>query len=528
VSLRRLVLGLAGLWTAVAAPAHPISLSTAQVTVSRNQVTVGLEIMCEDFVMLNGYAADRDNYVSKANLEEGMRKHTELLLRDFIIRDREGQLLAGKLGSLEPPLIPDRGILVDDLMQTKVMYRLVYPLTKAPDYLTFQQRIGSSGGAFVPSVMQLTVRQAEAEALPTVALTGEGDVQTVEFDWTGEARGRSPVGAASPGATNAPPRNMGIESYGAVYAFIYIGSAEVRVEILLPVLTLETWAEVPRKDRNFLEVAEQRAALPSLREFFRRHNRMMIDGLEVAPVVQQLDFYGVDFKDFAVVAEPRRLSAWTARLGVILSYSPKAMPSQVALTWDLFNPKVVSARAAVFAGAQTQRWRFTQYQPTFAWKNPGLPALPEIAPVLTKDPDPPTRIRIAETLLRNIYRAFDYRDEKVIYDALARSVRGDFLSETYLKIHAGLMMQEQGGAVSHVEQVDLREVSLAGSQADTYAAHAQWRVTGTVEHWGHVHTRVNAYEATLNIGRGDDGWKITGMEVGKQERISYQLSVRKF
>lgn len=528
MSWRRLVFGLAWLWTATAALAHPISLSTAQVTVSSNQVTVGLEIMCEDFVMLNGYAADRDNYISKANLEEGMRKHTDLLLRDFMIRDREGQLLSGKLGSLESPPIPERGILVDDLMQTKVLYRLVYPLSKAPDYLTFQQRIGSGGGAFVPSVMQLTVRQAGAEALPTVALTGEGDVQTVEFDWSGDPRSRSTAGSANPAGTNSAPKNMGIESYGSVYSFIYIGSAEVRVEILLPLLTLETWVEVPRQDRNFLEVTEQRAALPSLREFFRSHNRVLIDGLEVAPVVQQVDFYGIDFKDFAVVADPRRLSAWTARLGVILSYSPKTMPSQLALTWDLFNPKVVSARAAVFAGAQTQRWRFTQYQPTFTWKNPGLPPLPEIAPVLTKDPDPPTRVQIAETLLRNIYRAFDYRDEKIIYDALARSVRGDFLSETYLKIHAGLLMQEQGGAVSHVKQVDVREVSLAGNQANTYTARAQWRVTGTVEHWGHVHTRVNAYEANLQIGRGDDGWKITGMEVGKQERISYQLSVRKF
>ena len=139
-----------------------------------------------------------------------------------------------------------------------------------------------------------------------------------------------------------------------IYAFLYIEPAEVRIEILMPLLTLETWTEVPRKDHNFLEVAEQQAALPAAKEFFRGHNKVVIDGLEVPPVVQRLDFYGVDFKDFAVAAEPRRLSAWTARVGAILTYSTKGMPNQVAVTWDLFNPRVLSARAAVFAGEEAK------------------------------------------------------------------------------------------------------------------------------------------------------------------------------
>jgi hypothetical protein len=296
----------------------------------------------------------------------------------------------------------------------------------------------------------------------------------------------------------------------------------------MPLLTLETWSEVSRKDNNFLEVAEQQAAVPGLQEFFRGHNKVVIDGLEARPVVQRLDFYGVDFKDFAVTAEPRRLSAWTARVGVILSYSTKGLPNQVAVTWDLFNPRVLSARAAVFAGEEGKPCRFTRYQPTFTWKNPGLPRLPDIAPVLARNPDQKTRIQIAATLLKNIYRAFDYRDEKAIYDALARSVQGDLLSDTYLKIHAGLLMQEQGGAVSHVENVEVLDTTIADAQPASYHAQLKWRVTGTVEHWGHIHTRVNAYEALLRISRGDDAWKITSMDVGKQERVSYQLKVRKF
>jgi hypothetical protein len=521
------VLWLSGL-TAMQAAAHPISLSSAAIEVSSNQVAARIEVMCEDFVMLYGYTADRDNYISKADLQDGMKKHSDLLLHDFMIRDRDGQLLSGKLETVAPPTIPERGVLVEDLMQSKVVYHLVYPVAKPPEYLTFQQRIGSSRGAFIPSIVQLAVRQAGREPLPAVALTGEGDVQTLEFDWSGSGSPKRPAGEPVDAAAGQTPRNMGIESYGAIYAFLYIEATEVRIEILMPLLTLETWMDVGRKDPNFLEVSEQQAALPALKDFFSSHNQVVIDGIEVPPAVQRLDFYGVDFKDFAAAAEPRRLSAWTARLGAILTYSTKGMPNQVAITWNLFNPRVLSARAAVFAGEEAQRCHFTRYQPTFAWKNPGLPELPRIAPVLSKDPDAKTRISIAETLLKNIYRAFDYRDEKVIYDALAQSVQGEFLAETYLKIHAGLLMQEQGGAVSHVQAVDLLGTTLAEAQPAAYAAQVKWQVSGTVEHWGHVHTRVNAYEALLHIRRGAEAWRITGMEVGKQERVSYQLKVRKF
>ena len=116
---------------ALSARAHPISLTTATVEVATNQVTATLEVMCEDFVMLYGYVADKDNYISRSDLEEGMKKHSDLLLRDFMLRDRDGQLLAGKLASLDSPPLPERGVLVDDLMQTKVVYHLVYPVTKA-------------------------------------------------------------------------------------------------------------------------------------------------------------------------------------------------------------------------------------------------------------------------------------------------------------------------------------------------------------------------------------------------------------
>jgi hypothetical protein len=148
--------------------------------------------------------------------------------------------------------------------------------------------------------------------------------------------------------------------------------------------------------------------------------------------------------------------------------------------------------------------------------------------VRSADPDDRARASIAETLLKNIYRAFDYREEKTIYDTLARSVQGELLADTYLKIHGGLLMQEQGGAVARVQRVEPLGTRVTAARPGAYTAQLKWQVTGTVEHWGHIHTRVNAYEAVVGVSRAAGAWRITRLDVGKQERVGYFLKVRSF
>jgi len=77
-------------------------------------------------------------------------------------------------------------------------------------------------------------------------------------------------------------------------------------------------------------------------------------------------------------------------------------------------------------------------------------ALPAVTAVSTGEK---SREAVAESLLRNVYRAFDYHSESDIYDTLARSVHGELLADLYLKIKQGLIMQEQGGAVARVQAV---------------------------------------------------------------------------
>ena len=122
-------------------------------------------------------------------------------------------------------------------------------------------------------------------------------------------------------------------------------------------------------------------------------------------------------------------------------------------------------------------------------------------------------------LLKNVYHAFDYRDESLIYDTLARSISGDLLTRVYLETRKSLELQSQGGARVKVKQVDMVSVdSTPLANAAGFTARSIWQVTGTVGHWGHVHTRANRYDARFTVRAVDDEWKITELELLLEER----------
>ncbi len=133
---------------------------------------------------------------------------------------------------------------------------------------------------------------------------------------------------------------------------------------------------------------------------------------------------------------------------------------------------------------------------------------------------------IFRPLHANIYRAFDYTDESEIYDALAQSVEGDLLDEIYSQVYEGLVMREEGGAVSRVQAVTPIDFKIAGiSLADDkhlqFQVDARWQVEGAVHHWGHAHTRLNEYRAEYTVvGRiSDDGRKVEPWRIRKSRTL---------
>lgn len=104
---------------------------------------------------------------------------------------------------------------------------------------------------------------------------------------------------------------------------------------------------------------------------------MTINGMAVQPVLTRLQFF-LDINDFARQAEPRRISVYQARLGIILSYATEGAPTQVRLTWETFNDYAPFLRSVVYVyGHNPKSQFFKKDAPFFTWAQTG--ATPTIA-----------------------------------------------------------------------------------------------------------------------------------------------------
>ncbi len=128
---------------------------------------------------------------------------------------------------------------------------------------------------------------------------------------------------------------------------------------------------------------------------------------------------------------------------------------------------------------------------------------------------------ITLNLLKNIYRAFDFREEEDVYDKLAISVSGDLLTDVYLQSRKSMIIEQAGGAQAKIKAVKILETDVQESQRHRGAldVRTKWTATGSVGHWGHIHTRQNLYDAYLTLAVVDGAWKIINIEVLEEKRI---------
>lgn len=128
---------------------------------------------------------------------------------------------------------------------------------------------------------------------------------------------------------------------------------------------------------------------------------------------------------------------------------------------------------------------------------------------------------ITLSLLKNVYRAFDFRDEEDVYDKLAISVSGDLLKEVYLQSRQSMIIEQAGGAQAKIKEVTVLDTEVQESKAPdgAVAIRTKWMAVGSVGHWGHLHTRQNVYDAILNLAIADGSWKIVGIDLLEEKRV---------
>lgn len=129
---------------------------------------------------------------------------------------------------------------------------------------------------------------------------------------------------------------------------------------------------------------------------------------------------------------------------------------------------------------------------------------------------------VVYALLRNIYHAFDFRDESAIYDTLEKSVTGPLLEEVYLEVRSSLELENSGGPRVRVYEIALRECEpMPGGDlaAGGFETRAEWVTIGEVTHWGHTHERTNRYEAEVGLVEADGVWKVSALALLNEERV---------
>lgn len=509
--------------------AHPVSLTEVTVDVQRNQIETELKVLVEDLVLYYPVSADENNVYPSEALKEAAQHHRQFVLDGLRLLDQDGNRISGSIFQIDTSKISDEGVKLTEVKQVSVSYLLRSAMDEPLEFLTVSQSFGGEN-SLLPAIMECQVRQQGVVLdVPQPLLSGQ--TLTTRFDWN---------------STPTPPKNwrelkrrrdqrlkdqLGIASYSGLYSFLYITPHEVRHEILIPLLTLDEWVPIQRSNAEFLETDEQQNAKSQVAAFFQQGNEVTINGTTVQPQVSRISFFGLDIRDFALNAEPRRVSVAQARVGVMLNYPTAHHPQTVRIQWDTFSRYAPFLKSILYSLDEPAVEHFFRPEERVLIFN--LPPSESRKPAARlanpgSRPTPTEANRISLSLLRNVYRAFDSRDEQETYDALAASVNGDLLRSLYLQIRRSLMVAEQDGSRSSV--LDIQPVSgeLTGTSSSAgFDIEFTWRVLGKVEHWGHIHLRENEYQARLSVISVDGFWKLGSVKFLSQKRVRFETQLRK-
>jgi len=513
--------------------AHPISLPSAIVDVQPDHVRVELDVMLEDLVLFYKVKAGKDYYFPSAPLRQAAASHRQFLLDGMFLVDDRGSRLKGTIGDPDLGMIPDKGALQSELKARIVRYQLRYPTDHAPSLLTVSQQFGGPT-AILPAQLDLVVLQ-QGVLLDRSRQLPANRPASYPIDWKKPPRQTMTLEEIREQKREQFRQRLGITSYSGLYSFIYVTGREVRHEILVPLLTLESWVPVARADPDFLTVPEQQAAADQIGDYFLHHNPVKVNGQPSSPRLTRLNFFGLDIRDFALNAEPRTVSVYQARVGIIITYPSDQPPRTVEFSWESFNPYATFLRSTVFALAEpASQQTFVKEKPDFTWQaGKTTPVSPPPRPVTlginrnrTIRPDTRQARSITTSLLENIYHSFDLSTDARIYDAMATSIEGPLLRQLFLQTKRSLVVVEQGGAIARVTAVQPLEGTLLVPGRESFQYLARWRVTGTVEHWGHIHLRENQYEALLTVHSTTAGWKIAGYQLRDQKGVRMETTIR--
>jgi hypothetical protein len=543
----------------------------AEIFIGEHSVRVEFEIGGADLRAFGNLIPD--------SLQAGLDLGTEPLAQrlpvffgeDFAIRTGAGERLPGRVVSLEKRVRRPRDEITgesapstEDEAEPVLFAVLEYPFDSRPSSLIIAPPRSAGGAAatvgFVVYHLGLPVNDFRYLSGP-VAL---------DLDWQ------------DPWYSKFRTRNLRRQFDAPLNVFLYAEPYEVRVEVIARPHDLQHWVDLGVVRGKDIPVSRQAEIKQRAAEFIAEHIALSIDGEPVVPEFDRVHFLRRNLRSSRVIDPPEDLDAFSATLGVIFVAPTSGLPKEATLTWDLFSPRIQRVPAAATDEAGPLRFYLDPSDPVLRWQNflkhPTLPTLAAVAPPPSRVArlaaaaapglalllaaaavgwgvsrargrawphraglvcgllavslagslvasrvarvDDEAAAELLSALLGNVYRAFDYRDESAIYDALERSVAGDLLTDIYLETRRSLELASQGGARAKVKAVELLDVEVSElSGSPGFVARGTWNVMGSVGHWGHIHTRTNQYQADLTLEPVAGQWKITALELLQEERL---------
>jgi len=544
--------------------------TVVEIFIEEEQIRVELEAGVPDLRAFNSIFPDEFRVRMGLESEPDEVRYRRFSSEEFVIRADGGAPLAGKPISFETRRRVPRDEITGEPLpvaegegEPVVFVVFSYELAGRPDTLTF--RPPTAGGGYPSATIGFITYH---KGLPVMDYRYLGGEEILDLDWD------------DPWFSKFRNRNLWRQYDSPLNVFLYVEPYEVRVEIIARPRDVQAWTDVGVEGLKIISVEIQEDIKQRVSEFFGENLDLTIDGEPVTPVLDRVNFLNRTLRTSTVISPPRELDASSATLGVIFLLPRTGYPQEAAVTWELFPDRVDRIPGAATDEAGPLRF-FLQRNDNVLWwknflKNPTLPTLMEVRPppslvlrtamwlswfclavavvlllwagakaacgsaswavvgmlalvvvgsvvggwLATRSVivDTDRATQIASALLHNVYRAFDYRDEEMIYDTLEHSITGDLLTETYLETRRGLELASQGGARAKVQAIEMREVAVERTD-DGFKARCSWSVAAAVGHWGHIHQRVNQYVADLRIEPVDGVWKITGMELIEEQRL---------
>lgn len=544
----------------------------AEIQISEGAIHVELEIGGRDLMAFRNLMPDAV-YERMGRDSEPLRDRVvRFFAEDLVFRIDGGRPLPGRILQMEPRKRLKRDEITGEPLPTPegegedvIFAVLEYPFEGQPTTVAMRPPLSPSG---VPtaSIGMVTYH----EKLPVNDFRYFGTEEILELDWS------------DPWYSRFRNRNLWRQYDAPMNAFLYVEPYEVRVEIIVRPLDMEQWIDLGLAGRRTIPVEVQYELQSKVADFLAEHLDLTIDGESVNPEFERINFLRRTLRTSTVISPAEELDVVSATLGVIYVAPTGGLPQEAVITWDLFTERIQKIPAAATDEAGPLRSFLVPDDNVLRWinflKNPTLPTLVSVTPPpnLAARTAPwlgvglavllatvvvgqarsvirggsnsrrglalllgllaltagcfalayPSRMtderseEIVEALLHNVYRAFDFRGEENIYDVLDQSIAGELLSEIYLETRRGLELASQGGARAKVKEIEMLEVeSRKMGMGQGFTARALWNVSGSVGHWGHVHTRTNQYQADIDIQPVDGAWKVTNLQILQEERL---------